>query len=176
MSADKSVIVVWRPNLADFRHAVGKGWWGTQERIVRSAFLFFVVPGAVFGFLLGGFVPALAVRVAAGAAFGAVCGLVISFAANWWIARTLLNKARLKGDVQMITLNADGIDRVIGETHVRHPWAAVSRVEEDRRLFILHGPSGPVATVEKSGIASQEELLRVRAFLRARKPGRYLGV
>ena len=174
MSANESITVVWRPSLADFRHAVSKGWWGTQERIVRSAFLFFVIPGAVFGFLLGGGVPSLPVRVAAGAAFGAACGLVISFGANWWIARSLLEKARRKGDAQTITLNDDGIDRAIGDTHAKHLWTAISRVEEDRRLFILHGPSGPVATVEKSGIASTEELLRLRAFLKARKPGSYL--
>ncbi len=51
---------------------------------------------------------------------------------------------------------------------------AVSRIEADKRLFLLLGPSGPVTTIEKSGIASNEELIRVRAFLRDRKPGRYL--
>jgi len=168
------VTVTWRPNLADFRYAISKGWWGTPERMFRSAFLFFVIPGAVFGFLIGELYPSLDARLVSGAAFGLVCGVFISVAVNWWLARQLLRKARRKGDVQQITLNDEGIERVLRDTHVKHAWTGISRVEEDERLFILYGASGPVATLEKSGIASRDQLLRVRGFLAARKPGRYL--
>ncbi len=168
------ITIVWRPKLADFRHAIHKGWWGTPAAAFRSLALFFVLPAVVFGLLLRvNLSPEM--WLLASAAFGLLCGGVLPLAMTWWLARVLLKRARAKSDFQEIVLTEDGIERRIKDTRIRHLWTAVSRVEEDKRLFLLIGPSGPVTTIEKSGIGSKEELVRVRAFLRDRKPGRYLG-
>jgi hypothetical protein len=75
---------------------------------------------------------------------------------------------------QRIVVGSQGVERVLSDSTVIYPWHAIVQIEETSRAFLLLGPSGPTASIEKSSIASAGELQALRAFLRAKRPGKYL--
>ena len=171
--------IVWHPNIADVRYGLRSGLWGTPWRTLRSMFVFLVIPGVFFGCAFHdgtlGWV-SLGESIFAGAVFGVLFAVLFLVGFTYLFAWYLVRIQRTKGDPQRIRLTEEGLERVLSDTRIRHAWSGVSRVEENARVFVLFGLCGrPLAWIEKSGIASPEELASVRAFLQSRLPGRYLG-
>lgn len=176
-AAETPLTVNWSPNLRDAYFGLRLGFWGTPVRIIRTALLLFVLPSALFAWnipqLLGtrlSPMEILAFSVVGGLVWAVVFGLTF----NAWLARRLVNIQRAKGDPQRIVITDESIERQLRHSKITHPWSAIVRIQETGPLFILMGSSGPIATIEKSGITSASELLTLRAFLRSKKPGKYL--
>jgi len=166
--------VLWRPNLEDAHYAVRMGWWGDRQRRIRTFILVFVLPIALFSYIVSEIAhvdasTALALGVVAGAASGAIC----LWAFGAWLARQIVSKQRRTGDLHRILVTDEGVERILAARSMRYPWDSVARIEETPRMFILNGRTGPLTCIEKSGIDSDADLRRLRDFLRARKPGRY---
>jgi hypothetical protein len=115
------------------------------------------------------FLGVIGVAVAAGLAWAILFG--VAFGA--WLARFILKAQRAKGDPQQIVVGPETIERFLVDSKITHSWTAISSIEETRPAFILIGPAGPVASIEKSGVKSAAELRALRAFLRAKKPGTF---
>lgn len=172
-----SLTINWRPTLKDAYYSLRLGFWGTPARSIRSVILLFAVPAVLFGTLLNFAVhpqPSLGVTILAAIAFGLAWGVLFAFAFGAWLARFIVKTQRAKGDPQQIVVTHEAVERVLNDSKITHPWSAISRIEETPLAFLLCGPAGPVAGIEKSGITSDAELRTLRSFLRAKKPGRYL--
>jgi hypothetical protein len=175
-AGNESVTVNWRPTLDDAYFSLRLGFWGTPGRAIRSMVLLFVFPTAVFGWVLN---IVMGSQMSAAGIIGVAlaCGLgwavFFSFAFGAWLARFVVKTQRAKGDPQKIVLGPDTVERILKDSKITHPWSAISSIEETRPVFILLGSSGPLTSIEKSGISSNAELQTLRAFLRAKKPGKY---
>jgi hypothetical protein len=173
----EALTINWHPTLKDAYYSLRLGFWGTPARSLRSVILLFVVPAVLFGTLLNfAMHPSLSLgaTVLAGIAFGLAWGVLFAFAFGAWLARFVVKTQRAKGDPQRIVVTHEAVERILSESRITHPWSAISRIEETPLAFLLCGPSGPIAGIEKSGITSDAELRTLRSFLRAKKPGMYL--
>ena len=173
---DGTFTVNWRPNLGDAYASLRLGFWGTPGRVIRSLFLLLVLPALLFGWILSASMgprfstaQLLTIAVLSALAWGALFALVFGA----WLARFVVKNQRAKGDPQTIVIGPQTIERSLKDSKVTHPWAAISSIEETAPAFILLGAAGPLTSIEKSGISSAEELHAVRAYLRAKKPGKY---
>jgi len=167
----------WYPNLKDARYAVRRAFWGTPGRAIRNAIFLFLFPGILCASMLD-FATDSYLSTAQLAMVAIGCGLlwgilVVEFFGAW-LSRNIVKDQLAKGNPQQIIVSDEGVERVLKESNVKHPWAGIARVEETPLMFILFGSSGPLAAIEKSGIPSETELRMLRALLRDKKPGKYL--
>jgi hypothetical protein len=173
---DDTLTVNWSPNLGDAYASLRLGFWGTPGRVVRSLFLLFVLPALLFGWILSvsmgrRFSTAQLVTIASLSALA--WGALFALAFGAWLARFVVKNQRARGDPQRIVIGPQTIERNLKDSKVTHPWTAISSVEETGPAFILLGAAGPLTSIEKSGIPSAAELHAVRAYLRAKRPGKY---
>jgi hypothetical protein len=118
------------------------------------------------------------VSVAAAVVLGVVAGLLFGavflpiFGALF--ARKLVKLQLARGDTQIIAITDEGVERRSLATVVRHPWSAISRVDELPQAFLLISGAAAIGSIEKSAVASDIELQRLRAFISGKKPVRPL--
>lgn len=161
----------YQPNFRDNFHAAIFSFWGTPTRALRSALVCTMFGLFLFVFLrsVGYSAQGAIVAALAGAAGWA---LVFSIAFSAWLAWSIVKRQRSRGPAR-ISVTAEGVERSSGSASLRVAWEGVARIDETRHAFYLYDESRPVFAIEKSALASREELRALREFLRERKPGRY---
>ena len=166
--------IQWHPTLKDAYHMIRLRSWGTPARAIRTIINLVILPGGLFGVAL-----AMSDRGSAGEAivaaviFGLGWGVLFGLSFSAWLARHLVKTQRVQGDPQIIIVGEESVERVLKDSRTTYPWSAISRIEETDLAFLLFGSSGPVTSIEKSGISSTAELTELRSLLRAKKPGKY---
>lgn len=162
----------YEPNYLDNFHAVILALWGTRARTMRSALtcLMFGVFGAMLLWLAGMprdlFAPAVLMLAVA-------WGVFVTAGLGGWQSWLLTRRQRAIGPAEIRVSDA-ALERSTRVASVRKEWDAIAWVEETRRAFLLHDANQPVFAIEKSAVGSRQELDSLRAYLRSRKPGRYL--
>ena len=162
----------YEANFADNFHGVLLGLWGTRAKTVRSGLtcLMFGIFGAVVLRVMGlppnQFLPmALVLAVGWGTFITAVLG--------GQQALLLTRRQRAIGPAR-IAITVDGLERTTRSATVQQNWDGIAYIDETSRAFFMYDATHPVFAIEKSALRSTDELVALRRFLSARKPGRYL--
>lgn len=167
--------ITWRPNTADIKSGLALGTWGSAGRVARTVVLVFVLPSAFFLWLVfEQFVPPLTAGAATviGIVIGLSFGFLLISILRVVFANLLLKAELARGETTLITISDEAIERSTASKVVRQPWSAISRIEELPRAFLLIDGSSAVGAIEKSGVASDENLRALRDFLAGKKPMR----
>jgi YcxB-like protein len=165
------VNLTYQPRFEDYFHGVMYGFWGTPARALKSGLLSLVFGVALIAAFWHMRLPLhwyAIIGVGAGAAWAAFFTLVFGA----WLAGSLMRRDRAKGETQII-VSDEGVERKLGASTVSLKWSGISHVDETTRLFMLYDAERPVFSIEKSALASAEDLRALRNFLRQRKPGSF---
>jgi hypothetical protein len=166
----------WQPNIADSKAGMALGSWGSAGRLARTALLLFVLPSVWCAWLVHRAAPAISTTaaVALGIVAGILFGALFLALFGALFARQLVRTERARGETQVISISEEGVERRSLATTVRHPWSAITRVDELPQAFLLISGTVPIGSIEKSGIASEAELQQLRSFICSKKPVRRL--
>ena len=175
MSMPQQFKLTWSPNLGDMKTGFALAAWGTRGRLLRTVVLLFILPSVMFSIMLLN-MPVhnrnVAAAVAIGIVGGCLFGLLFLPLFSSVFGRKMVLRQRERGGIQTILITEEGVERQLTATSIRHSWQTISRVDELPAAFLLYSGGTLVGSIEKSSVANTHELAALRAFIRAKKPGR----
>jgi len=156
--ARESFTFEYTPNLEDAIATFTLTAWRTPAQRIRTVLLFLGLSTLLvsWGFDL---------NLAVSAIIGMLWGGLFFVAFRQVFGRYLLRRMRERGEVQQVAVTSSGVEHRASGVTTHTSWSAVTRIEERPRFFLLFDGPRLVGCIEKSGIASGQELRELREFL-----------